>query len=273
LPSYANSDLLVTADWLAANLSNPNVRVVDTRGAARYAEGHIPGATNLPVARLDDPTHPIRSMPLPPERMAMVFGNAGLANGQTIVLYDDGPGLMAARLFWVLEYYGHEKLGILDGGLARWLAENHHVTRDPSQVTASTYTPHPHPDRLSSSDDVKAVLGKPGVALLDVRSHEEYTGAMVQAARGGHVPGAKNCDWQTALAGLNIPALKSADELAAQFAAAGVTPDKQVITYCQGGVRAAHSYYVLRLLGYTNVSNYTGSWGDWGNDPNLPVEN
>lgn len=270
MPSYPNNDLLVSTDWLAANLSNPNVRVVDTRGAARYAEGHIPGAVNLPVARLDDPTR--MSMPLPPDRIAMVFGNAGLANDQTIVLYDDGPGLMSSRLFWVLEYYGHERAGILDGGLARWVAENREVTREPTPVQAGTYTPRTQAARLATRDDVKAALGKDDVALVDVRSHEEYTGAMQQAARGGHIPGAKNVDWQAALTGMNVPALKSADELSGMYTAAGATPDKSVITYCQGGMRAAHTYYVLRLLGYDKVANYSGSWGDWGNDPSLPVE-
>lgn len=270
MASYPNGDLLISSDWLAANLSNPNVKVVDTRGAPRYAEGHIPGAVNIPVARLDDPTR--MSQPLPPERMSVLLSNAGLTNDDTIVIYDDGAALMAGRLFWVLEYYGHKKLGVLDGGLTRWAAEQRDLTREATNVVAGSYTATPVPARLATKDDVKAALGQPNTALLDVRSQPEYTGEMQQAAKAGHIPGAQNVDWQTTMMGMNVPTVKSADELTGMYSSVGVTPDKRVITYCQGGVRAAHSYFVLRLLGFNDVANYTGSWGDWGNDPSTPVE-
>jgi thiosulfate/3-mercaptopyruvate sulfurtransferase len=271
VPSYPNSDLLVSTDWLAANLSNPSVKVVDSRGAPRYAEGHIPGAVNLPVARLDDPTSPVRSMPHPAERIATVFGNAGLKNDDHIVIYDDGPALMASRQFWVLELYGHKKVGILDGGITRWIAENRDISREATQVTASSYTATLQRNLLATRDDVKAAIGT-GTVLLDVRSPAEYTGAEAHSARGGHIPGAKNVNWEQTLGGMNIPAFKTDKELTELYDGAGLSPEKTVITYCQGGVRAAHSFYVLRLLGYDNVSNYTGSWGEWGNDPSLPAE-
>ena len=272
MPSYPNIDLLISTDWLAANQSNPSVKVVDARGAQRYAEAHIPGAFNLPVARLDDPTSPVRSMPHPAERIAQVFGNAGLTNDDIIVIYDDGPSLMASRLFWVLELYGHQKVGILDGGITRWLAENREISREATQVQASAYIPTLQRNRLATREDVKAAIESKSAALLDVRSPAEYSGAEAHSARGGHLPGAKNVNWEQTLGGMNIPAFKTDKELTELYDAVGLSPDKTVITYCQGGVRAAHSYYVLRLLGYDNVSNYTGSWGEWGNDPSLPAE-
>lgn len=272
MAGYARADLLLSPPWLEEHLDDPSVRIVDARGAGRYGGGHIRNAVNLPVARLDDPANPIRSALLPPERFGVLIGNAGIGNQDTIVIYDDGPGLMAARLFWALEYYGHEKLGILDGGLARWGAEGRAVVTDAPSLQPKTYVARPHLDRGATKEEVAQRLGKAGTVLLDVRSREEYTGEVVQALRGGHIPGAKLLEWSTALAGDNPPAFKDAEQLTQQFASVGAIPEKEIITYCQGGVRAAHTYYVLRLLGYDKVRNYTGSWGDWGNDPSLPVE-
>ena len=272
MASYPNAAILVSPEWLAAHGDDPQVRVVDARGAGRYAEGHIAQAVNLPVARLDDPGAPVRSTLLPADRFGVLLGNLGISNGDTVVIYDDGPGLMAARTFWALEYYGHEKVAVLAGGLAGWAAEGRQLVSEPTTVQPQNYTPREHRERGATKEEVHERLGRADTVLLDVRSRDEYTGAMAQALKGGHIPGAKLLEWSSALAEGSVPAFKSGEELAGQFGAVGATQDKEVITYCQGGVRAAHSYYVLRLLGYDRVRNYTGSWGDWGNDPSLPVE-
>lgn len=272
MAEYPKANLLVEPDWLAQHVDDPNVRVVDARGAPRYAEGHIKNAVNLPVARLDDPSAPVRSTLLPAERFATVVGGAGVGTNQTVVIYDDGPGLMSSRLFWALEYYGHPNVKVLNGGIARWMAEARAVVSEPTSVQPAEFQAQTRAERGATKQEVSGRLKDSGTVILDVRSKDEYTGAVSQALRGGHIPGAKWRDWSDSLQMGGVPVLKAAGELQKGFQDAGVTPDKEVITYCQGGVRAAHSYYVLRLLGFDKVRNYTGSWGDWGNDPSLPAE-
>lgn len=272
MADYPRNDLLVEAEWLASRVDDPNVRIVDARGAGRYAEGHIKNAVNLPVARLDDPSAPVRSTLLPADRFATVVGGSGIGTGHTVVIYDDGPGLMSTRLFWALEYYGHGNVKVLNGGIARWMAEGKELVSAPTSVQPAQFQAQPHPERGATKQEVSEQLTKGDTVVLDVRSKDEYTGAVSQALRGGHIPGAKWRDWSESLQPGPVPVLKDAAELQKGFQSAGVTPDKEVITYCQGGVRAAHSYYVLRLLGFDKVRNYSGSWGDWGNDPSLPAE-
>lgn len=272
MADYPKNDLIVEPDWIAQHVDDPNVRIVDARGAPRYAEDHIKNAINLPVARLDDPSAPVRSTLLPADRFGTVVGSAGVGTDHTVVIYDDGPGLMSSRLFWALEYYGHPNVRILNGGIARWVAEGRDVVSEPSSAQPAQFKAQPHPERGATKQEVSEKLKDTGTTILDVRSKDEYTGAVSQALRGGHIPGARWRDWSDSLQMGGVPVLKDAAELQKGFQDAGVTPDKEVITYCQGGVRAAHSYYVLRLLGFDKVRNYTGSWGDWGNDPSLPAE-
>ncbi len=270
MAEYPKPELLAEPDWLAQHLDDPNITIVDARGAPRYAEGHIKNAVNLPVARLDDPSAPVRSTLLPAERFASVVGGAGVGTDKAAVIYDDGPALMSSRLFWALEYYGHDNVKVLNGGIGRWMAEGREVVSGAAQAQPATFQAKTHAERGATKQEVSDRLGKAGTTLLDVRSQDEYTGAVAQAMRAGHIPGAVHREWSDALK--PDATLKSPEELQKQFASTGVSPDSEVITYCQGGVRAAHSYYVLRLLGYDKVRNYTGSWGDWGNDPSVPVE-
>lgn len=272
MSDYPRNDLIVEPDWLTEHLDAPNIRVVDGRGAPRYAEGHIKNAINLPVARLDDPSAAVRSTLLPADRFGILAGNAGIGNEHTVVVYDDGPGLMSSRLFWAMEYYGHENVKVLNGGIARWVSEGRETVSTPPEVKPAPFKATAHPERGATKQEVAQLINKAGTVLLDVRSRDEYTGAVSQAMRGGHIPGAKHREWSDALAMSAAPILKDAGELKQQFDSIGVTPDQEVVTYCQGGIRAAHSYYVLRLLGFDKVRNYTGSWGDWGNDPSLPAE-
>ena len=269
---YTRPELLVDTEWLAEHIDDPDLRVIDARAAGRYASGHIKGAINLPVARLDDPASPVRGMPLPAARIAAMLGGMGIGNDDALVLYDDQGGLAASRLFWVLDYYGHSRISILNGGIARWEAKGRELTSEAPHFSPKEYKAFPNPDKIALKSDVQERLGKPQVCLVDVRSREEYTGQMVQAARGGHIPGAVNVDWVQAITQEASPVFKGPEDLSKIYTQAGATKEKEVITYCQGGVRAAHTYFVLRLLGYDRVRNYTGSWGDWGNDPSVPVE-
>ena len=271
---YANPQLLIGTDELARFLGTPGVRIVDLRsdpekGQAAYRAGHVPGAQYLSPRELDDARANAEGLPIRPEKAAALFGGLGIDHDTTVVAYDDAGGVYAARLFFVLEYYGHTRTRVLNGGLAKWQREGRPLTQNAPKVEAKRFVPQARRDLVATADDVKASLGKEEVCLLDARSPDEYAGKDVRAKRGGHIPGARNVDWVNTLN--PDQTVKPAEALRAMFEAAGIMPDRQIVAYCQSGVRAAHAYLVLRLLGYAKVKNYDGSWNEWGNDPSLPL--
>lgn len=260
---YANAHPLVDAAWLQARLGDPGLRVVDLRAPRAYAGGHVPGAVHVQVEEMGG-----TAVPALEDRL----GRAGIARDHTVVLYDDQGGLHASRLFLALEYLGHDRVHILDGGFPAWAAAGGALTRDLPRRPAATYRARPRPDLIAGKADVLTGLGRPDRVLVDARSGPEFRGRDVRAARGGHIPGARHVEWTENLRRGSVPAWRSAGELAALYEAAGVTPDKEVVTYCQTHSRASHTYFTLRLLGYRKVKAYLGSWQEWGNDPALPVE-
>ena len=178
--------------------------------------------------------------------------------------------MRAARAFWFLEYFGHTHVQVLDGGFSAWARAGLPVTREASAPPKSTWTGVRQPQRIAVWRDVRDRLGRSETVIVDTRSDGEYCGTNVRAKRGGAIPGAKHIEWTRNLR--SDGTFKPADELQAMYEAAGVTPDKEVITYCQGGYRAAHAYLALRLLGYPRVRNYTGSWKEWGDREDLPIQ-
>lgn len=271
MSSYANPRLLTTVDELEGLLtSDRSPLVIDVRPAEDFATGHVPGAVHLDlwgVSLVDTDPGPLRAFMWIVDHL---FNLRGVTADATVVVYDEQSGMRAARAFWFLEYFGHTNVRVLDGGFGAWTRAGLPVTRVAEAPAKSDWTGTPRPDAIATWRDVRDRLGRPGTVIVDTRSDGEYCGTTVRAKRGGAIPGAVHVEWSR---NLNPDGtFKPADELRAMYEAAGVTPDKEVITYCQGGYRAAHAYLALRLLGYPRVRNYTGSWKEWGDREELPIE-
>jgi thiosulfate/3-mercaptopyruvate sulfurtransferase len=199
-----------------------------------------------------------------------LFSLRGVTPDRPVVVYEQDSGMRAARAFWLLEYLGHLAVSVLDGGFAAWRRAGLPVTTDAAPPVPSTWHGEPDPARLATWREVSERLGKPDTAIVDTRSDEEYYGEAVRAKRGGAIPGAVHLEWKNNLTPGG--SYKPVGALREMYAALGVTPDREVVTYCQGGYRAAHSYLALRVLGFPRVRNYTGSWKEWGDREDLPLE-
>jgi thiosulfate/3-mercaptopyruvate sulfurtransferase len=268
---FAHPEYLVTAEWVQARLNDPGVRVVDGRPPAQYAAGHIPGATNVDFVDLGTRDTSAEGVRAWIARMEEAFSAAGVADGQTVVFYEEASGYLAARGVWALTYLGHDGARLLDGGLGAWRAAGYSVTADPSAVAPTAFRARPRPEEMAGYEDILARLGDGQTQLLDVRRPGEWNGTEIRSTRGGRIPGAVHLDWEH-----NLDAsgrFKSPAELAAQYRDLGIERDREVIPYCQGGYRSANTWLVLRMLGYPRVRNYLGSWGEWGSRDGLPIEN
>ena len=272
-PTDYVADVLVDAAWLQTRLADPGVRVVEVGGAPRdYAAGHIPGSVFLSMGALSDPDDAIQGQIATRDQVSAALSGIGVEPSQTVVLVDRQNNLQSARAYWVLKYYQHPSVRLLNGGIPKWTADGGAIDAEAVEVVASTYTAGPADEDVRTSwQYVVDHVEDPQTLICDARSPDEFLGRDVRAARGGHVPGSVNLEWTVAVQ--SDGTFKSAGDLFSLYSRAGFTPDKQIITYCQSGVRGAHTWFVLHeLLGYPSVRNYDGSWNEYGNNPDSPIE-
>jgi thiosulfate/3-mercaptopyruvate sulfurtransferase len=267
---YTGANLLTTVAELQQKLGSSKLCIIDVRPAEEYAQGHIPGATHFDLFGLslaDTSAGPLKSFMY---MIHHVLELRGVTLEKEVIFYENNSGMRAARGVWFLEYLGHPQAKMLDGGVEAWRAAGAPIVTAAKPPKAATLAVAEHRDVLATVDDVLAALNKADCLILDTRSKGEHLGTTVRAARGGAIPGSVHIEWTD-----NLDAsgrFKSPADLKAMYDRAGVTPDKEVISYCQGGYRAAHSYVALRLLGFPRVRNYIGSWKEWGDRLDLPIE-
>lgn len=267
---YARPDLLVETDWLAAHTTDPAVRIVDMR-VRGYDAGHVPGAVRLENDAIRVATRPPAFLPTPAE-FEQVMARLGIANNTRVVVYDDRGGIYAARLWLALNAFGHTNVALLNGGWTKWIAEGRPTTRDAPTLAAATFRARPDMRWIATAQDVLSSIGKPDTRIVDARTTMERAGTELRGIkRGGYIKSSVHVYWEDALDPVT-KAFKPAAEIEKPYRANGITPAQEVITYCQVGMRASHNLFALALIGHTKLRVYYGSWEEWGNRDDLPVE-
>ena len=266
---FAVPELVWDVAELESRLGNSGLKIIDVRVGEDYAMGHIPGALHFSVYGVntyDTDEAPLKSFT---HMWAFLLELRGISVDDTIVVYDEISGMSAARAFWFMEYLGHADVHLLDGGFNAWRGARLPVVRDAEAPKTSAFRYEAVRERVATYQDMLDAIDVPGKVILDTRSEKEWLGTDRRAARGGTIPSAVHLDWVNHLTADGR--LRQADELQTMFEARGVTADKEVLAFCNTGYRSAHAYLVLRMLGYSRVRNYVGSWQEWGNRESCPV--
>jgi thiosulfate/3-mercaptopyruvate sulfurtransferase len=276
---YAHPEMLVETDWVAANLNRPTTRFVEVDvDTTAYEQGHIPGAVGWNWQK--DTQDPVcRDIPSP-EAFETLMERSGISNDTTVILYGDNNNWFAAYTFWLMKYYGHEDVRLMNGGRQKWVKEGRQLTTASAEVEPGNYEIGQMNEEFRALRPfVEESVGHRGRAMVDVRSPDEFSGKLLAPAnlpqegsqRGGHIPCAANIPWASAVA--EDGTYKSRAELEQIYGGKEVTGDKQVITYCRIGERSSYTWFALKyLLGYEDVRNYDGSWTEWGSSIGVPVE-
>ena len=277
---YANPNVLVDTQWVEDHLDDSNVRIaeVDYDPKANYNLGHIPNSVLFDWKR--DINDPLTRNILSRDDCSTLLQKAGINDSTTLILYGDFNNWFAAFAFWVFEYYGMKNTKIMNGGRKKWLEEDRPISKEIPSFPMGNFKPAaPNPALRAFLSQVRESLELDKTKRIDVRSPQEFTGEITapaeypteHAQRGGHIPGAVNIPWAKAVN--DDGTFKSADELTKLYQTVGITPEKEIITYCRIGERSSHTWFVLKhLLGYPDVKNYDGSWTEWGNMIDNPIE-
>ena len=280
MSNYAHPEALVDVNWLANNLKNPSIRIVEVDYDPRlaYEQGHIPGAVLIDWRK--DMNDPVQRDIIGPSDFEKLMSRLGIENDTTVILYGDYNNWFATFAFWVFKMYNHKDVRILNGGRKKWIDTGGELTKEVPNYPPTSYKVEKIvlENRIFLDDLLKLKAANPSLVLVDVRSPAEYKGEITappeypeeHAQRGGHIPGAVNIPWAQAVN--DDGTFKPVEELRKLYESKGVTPDKEIITYCRIGERASHTWFVLKyLLGYDNVKVYDGSWTEWGNLVRFPI--
>jgi thiosulfate/3-mercaptopyruvate sulfurtransferase len=277
MSGYAK-DVLVDTDWVERHLNDDSIRIAEVdENPALYAEAHIPGAIGFDWKQ--DLQDQVKRDFLGPDAFGALFGSRGVSNEHTVVLYGDRNNWFAAYTYWYLKYYGHDRVKLMDGPREKWIAEGRPTAAEPATHTPATFAVAARDDSIRAlRHEVMAALDT-DVRLVDVRSPAEYSGELIAMAgyeqegaqRAGHIPGAASVPWAQAVT--EDGTFKPADELRELYTSKGVLDGEPIVAYCRIGERSAHTWFVLHeLLGHEAVTNYDGSWTEWGNLVNVPIE-
>jgi thiosulfate/3-mercaptopyruvate sulfurtransferase len=267
--TYAHPEQLVETEWVAAHGADPAVRIVDMRRTG-YADGHVPGAVYLAPDVIRDARNPPTFLPSQSEFEAMM-ARLGISDATRVVAYDERGGIYAARLWWILNYFGHTNVALMNGGWIKWTAEQRTTTRAEPAAARAQFHARPEPRWVATASDVVAAIDKPSTRIVDARTQAEIDGKDLRnIRRGGFVPSSVPVYWEDLL-DPQSKTFKGADELRRIFEDRGVTPSKEVIAYCQVGMRASVDLFALHLIGYDKLRNYLGAWEEWGNRDDLPL--
>ncbi|PWB75046.1 MAG: sulfurtransferase [Anaerolineales bacterium] len=277
--TYAHPEYLVETEWVAAHSEDPKVRILESdEDPLLYSIGHIPGA--LQVDWFSTLQHPLRRDFLTREQFEELASELGISNETTVVFYGDKSNWFACYALWLFQYYGHQNLKIMNGGRLKWEKENRPLVKEVPSYQKTTYRAKEPDKSIRAFRDEVLRHSNDRKPLVDVRSPKEYTGELLHmpnypqegATRGGHIPGAVNIPWAMAVNEADST-FKSADELRTLYEDRDIKPDGDVVAYCRIGERSSLTWFVLKyLLGYPNVRNYDGSWTEWGNLVDAPIE-
>lgn len=271
---FARPEFLIETEALAKILNQPNVRLIDAVDPASYQRAHIPSAINLfylDLAKIEERKK--NGFPLAAIEAERIFGEAGIDASTQVVVYDGGEGPSASGVWFILDFFGHKNVKVLNGGFRKWLKEERPVTQEASKVEKKKFTPKPNPEKVVDRAWMEKNLRNKDIVIVDTRSFNEFIGKDVRpgASRGGHIPGAVHLEWTKFSDKLET--FKSAQAIEKALAQRGITKNTKVVTYCQTGIgRSTDMALAMRLIGYDNVVEYTGSWEEWSADPRLPIE-